>query len=1668
LTYIFVTVFFSGVQIILYLINSQVFRLYCTAVNFQNILFIYAPASEILQSGWLSTVVNKNTDTLYDESFTHGANIVLEAGYFLQDRAFFDNIGTILLYAVVGTLFNAFTIGLSLYGISFHLLDLPLIQCLVFGALISAVDPVAVLAVFEEVKVNVMLYILVFGESLLNDAVTVVLYHMFEKMAEMDEVTYKEIFLGIANFLIVSVGGTLMGFLWGLATGLVTKYTDHVRVIEPIFVLIMSYLAYLSAEIFHLSGIMSIITCAITMKPYVERNISRKSHTTLKYVMKMLSSCSETLIFMFLGTTLVTYNHHWNTIFVVSTLLFVTIFRAIGVMSLTYFANRYGRLNKLSCVDQFVMCYGGIRGAVSFSLAILLSKDHFPLKDMIVTTTLVVVMFTVFVQVSSYKYNNFVLTCKVVGSFVFQTQLSETPEHRQRNNVIEDDYDDKFSSHRTPYHSQRLRYRVPPTLPEPTKPKHRKHHHQHHRKRRRGEGQELEGCPPKKLSTIFEPSFEDKVEEREKKLAEKATSEKTKDGEKNEGISFIAGGVRWKIGRQLSQEETERETKDESSSSRSSEDEDSSTGDELERETKLETVNKEHPSEGASKDSRKEDSKKGAETESASGSREEDVPAVNIEKGSLDKTEDGIQDSTCLLDYLPYSLNQGVNKMIKLVEDPPNVQELLGYLFRDYHWNNNEVFRLYCTAVNFQNILFIYAPALYFECLTFLMCSIVLEAGYFLQDKAFFDNIGTILLYAVVPFIGWLRAKAPNVSKGTLFNAFTVGLSLYGISTHLLGLPLLQCLVFGTLIAAVDPVAVLAVFEEVKVNVMLYILVFGESLLNDAVTVVLYHMFEKMAQMDEVTYKEIFLGIANFLIVSVGGTLMGFLWGLATGLVTKYTDHVRVIEPIFVLIMSYLAYLCAEIFHFSGIMRYMDVGHAGNAADIITCAIVMKPYVERNISRKSHTTLKYVMKMLSSCSETLIFMFLGTTLVTYNHHWNTIFVMSTLLFVTIFRAIGVISLTYVANRYGRLNKLSFVDQFVMDFESICAMGVPCCAVVFSQLYGIGSKKEPPSDSPEDCNESPFKQSRSVPCYGGIRGAVSFSLAILLSKDHFPLKDMIVTTTLVVVMFTVFVQGTTIKPLVKVLQVKLLKPEQSSMYSQLNDKLLDHLVAGMEEVAGHHGHSYYWQLCGYFHNHYLRRWLVRENESIVNDEDILLAYRKLEYKDALKYLEREGSGSLLFSSPSGRKEERKEEGREGGRRKEEREEGGGEREEGGRKRGRKEEGREGGRRKEEREEGGRKRGRKEEGREGGKRKEEREEGGRKRGRKKEGRRKEEREERGRKRGRKEEGREGGRRKKENGRKEGRQIETKKAVCLEYFAEGMDDNDPLLLRGGGLLRVPDSVVRDSRASTEPCESSMVVIDTQHNLSMYSLSNLLVKSRTAYSHRKFQRNNVIEDDYDDMFSSHRTPYHSQPLRFRVPPTLPEPTKPKHRKHHHRHHRKRRRGKGQELEGFPPKKKLSTIFEPQDDESKAEERERDLAEKAKSEITKDGEKDEGISFTAGAVRWKIGRQLSEEETERAKLSRKEHAETKDDESSSSSSSEDDDSSTGDELERETKLETVNEEHPSEGASKDSRKEDSKKGAETESASGNREENVPAVNIEKGSLDKTEDGSQVSGGNDS
>ncbi|KAM7352982.1 na[+]/H[+] hydrogen exchanger 2 isoform 5-T7 [Cochliomyia hominivorax] len=435
----------------------------------------------------------------------------------------------------------------------------------------------------------------------------------------------------------------------------------------------------------------------------------------------------------------------------------------------------------------------------------------------------------------------------------------------------------------------------------------------------------------------------------------------------------------------------------------------------------------------------------------------------------------------------------------------------------------------------------------------YMLPPIILDAGYFMPNRMFFDNLGTILLMAVV---------------GTIFNIATIGGSLYacglsGIYGSEAETPkFLDTFIFASLISAVDPVAVLAVFEEIHVNEILYIVVFGESLLNDAVTVVMYHMMEAYNSIgiSNIIAQDVVNGVGSFFVVAIGGTVIGIIWGFLTGLVTRFTDHVRVIEPIFIFVMAYLAYLNAEIFHMSGILA------------ITFCGITMKNYVESNISQKSHTTVKYALKMISSSSETVIFMFLGVATVNNNHVWNTWFVILTILFCSVFRIIGVIVLSAIANRF-RLHKLSRVDQFVMS-------------------------------------------------YGGLRGAVAFALVLLINEDLVPQKNMFVTTTIAVIYFTVFLQGITIKPLVKILNVKRANKRKPTMNERIHERFMDHLMAGIEDIIGKTGNYNVRDKFKRFDNRFIRPLLIRDLKGA--EPKIIETYSKLTMRDAIEVMRRNPS------------------------------------------------------------------------------------------------------------------------------------------------------------------------------------------------------------------------------------------------------------------------------------------------------------------------------------------------------------------------------------------------------------------------------------------------------------
>ncbi|KAG8701500.1 monovalent cation:H+ antiporter, CPA1 (nhx1) [Ceratobasidium sp. 395] len=236
--------------------------------------------------------------------------IILNSGYELKQDNFFRNFGTILTFAFVGTFISAVGLGVLVYIYSFlglESLNLGLLECLIFGSTLSATDPVTILAIFNQHKVDPKLYSVIFGESILNDAVSIVMYETLSQFHGTD-IYLSSFFRGVGIFLLSFSVSMALGVGFGLGCSLMLKHSSLTSYpgIESCLVALIAYTSYFFSNGMHMSGIVSLLFCGITLKHYAYHTMSRRTQRTTKYMFAVLAQLSENFIFIYLGLNLFT------------------------------------------------------------------------------------------------------------------------------------------------------------------------------------------------------------------------------------------------------------------------------------------------------------------------------------------------------------------------------------------------------------------------------------------------------------------------------------------------------------------------------------------------------------------------------------------------------------------------------------------------------------------------------------------------------------------------------------------------------------------------------------------------------------------------------------------------------------------------------------------------------------------------------------------------------------------------------------------------------------------------------------------------------------------------------------------------------------------------------------------------------------------------------------------------------------------------------------------------------------------------------------------------------------------------------------------------------------------------------------------------------------------
>ncbi|MFB3083071.1 MAG: cation:proton antiporter [Gammaproteobacteria bacterium] len=327
--------------------------------------------------------------------------LIFEAAFRLDFRSLLKDLIPIVLLAVpFMVLAAAITAVIVYYGIA-HPSGFPWIAALITGALLSATDPVSVLALLKTTKAPERLNILLEGESLFNDATAIVLFSILIALVlSPGEATSWQGAVG--EFLLVCFGGLACGALFGaLAYALMAAFRQPV--IKGVITVLLVYFAYLIAEVLlQVSGVMAVLAAGLTLGEMTRRRGESREWRFVEDLWEFAGYIANALIFLLAGVTItvVMFTSHWLAMLI--GIVAVLIARVVVVFGLLGPMSRLPGMKAIPLSHQVVLTWGGVRGAVTLALALSLPLALDPWFT-IQSIAYGVVLFTLFVQSTTIR-----------------------------------------------------------------------------------------------------------------------------------------------------------------------------------------------------------------------------------------------------------------------------------------------------------------------------------------------------------------------------------------------------------------------------------------------------------------------------------------------------------------------------------------------------------------------------------------------------------------------------------------------------------------------------------------------------------------------------------------------------------------------------------------------------------------------------------------------------------------------------------------------------------------------------------------------------------------------------------------------------------------------------------------------------------------------------------------------------------------------------------------------------------------------------------------------------------------------------------------------------------------------------------------------------------------
>lgn len=300
----------------------------------------------------------------------------------------------ILAFATIGTLTSTFIVGFVTYFLLGLLnFQVDLIHCLLFGALISPTDPIAVLGILKQVGAPKKLETKIVGESLFNDGVGVVVFLTIYQIAKGgSNITVMHI---AELFLVEVLGGIALGLILGWVTYRLMKSIDDYDT-EVIITIAAVMGGTVLAQKMHVSAPLAMVTCGLIVGHDTVRNTSM-SKVTEQYVDKfweLVDVLLNTILFVMIGMEILVLTFEGS--YILAGLLAIPLLLASRFLSLLLPIKFYAKRLDFVPKTNLIMTWGGLRGGISIALALTLTQEMH--RELFLVITYIVVVFSIIVQ----------------------------------------------------------------------------------------------------------------------------------------------------------------------------------------------------------------------------------------------------------------------------------------------------------------------------------------------------------------------------------------------------------------------------------------------------------------------------------------------------------------------------------------------------------------------------------------------------------------------------------------------------------------------------------------------------------------------------------------------------------------------------------------------------------------------------------------------------------------------------------------------------------------------------------------------------------------------------------------------------------------------------------------------------------------------------------------------------------------------------------------------------------------------------------------------------------------------------------------------------------------------------------------------------------------------